>query len=139
MTMVERVGEGLARQLNRRTTVKRAAAALFGAVAAWSVEGVKGQSELAGYCSYVTAGDCTCNPPNGLYCRRMEASFCSGAACGGGCYYDESYRYVGACWCSATCQYPTQYEGVYVIGYYKCCDCNCYGHQCACREFVQTG
>ena len=139
MTMVERVGEGLARQLNRRTMLKRAAAAIFGAAAAWSVEGVKGQSELAGYCAYVTAGDCTCHPPYGLYCGRMDRSYCPGAACSGGCYYDESYPYVGACWCSATFHYPTQYEGYYLIGYYQCCDCKCYGQQCACRQFIQTG
>ena len=34
MTTVERVGEGLARHLNRRQTLKRAAVAVFGVVAA---------------------------------------------------------------------------------------------------------
>jgi hypothetical protein len=138
MTMVERVGEGLVRQLNRRQALKRASAAAFGAVAAWSVEGFRGKSALAYHCSYVTTGDCTCNPPYGLYCRRIDESYCEGAACSGGCYYDESYRYAGACWCSAICQYTSQY-GNPLIGYYQCCDCNCYGQQCACRSFVQTG
>ncbi len=50
MTMVERVGEGLARQLNRRQTLKRAAVAVFGAVAAWTVEGFRGNSALAQQC-----------------------------------------------------------------------------------------
>jgi len=135
MAVVERVGEALARRWNRRQTVKRAGAAVFGAVAAFSVKGARGQ-ELAGYCSYVTAGDCTCNPPGGLYCKRISSSYCAGAVCSGGCYYDESYRYVGGCWCSATCQYPTQYADTYLIGHYQCCDCNCYGTQCACRQFV---
>ncbi|CAA9579670.1 MAG: hypothetical protein AVDCRST_MAG19-3720 [uncultured Thermomicrobiales bacterium] len=135
MALVERVGEELARRWNRRQTIKRAGATVFGAVAAFSVKGTRSQ-ELAGYCAYVTAGDCTCNPPNGTYCGRLAPEFCTGATCTGGCYIDESYRYVGGCWCSATCQYPTQYEGTYLIGHYQCCDCNCYGYQCACRQFV---
>ncbi len=135
MTMVERVGEGLARRTNRRRAVKRTAMAVFGAVAAWTTQGFRGSGALAYHCGYVTEGDCTCNPPYGLYCKRMDRSYCDGAACSGGCYYDESYRYVGACWCSAICQYPTEYEGSYVTGYYQCCDCNCYGQQCACRAF----
>ncbi len=133
MALVDRVGEELARRWNRRQTLKGAGATLFGTVAAFSVKGTKSQ-ELAGYCSYVTAGDCTCNPPGGLYCRRISDSYCTGAACSGGCYYDESYRYVGACWCSAICQYSGGESG-----YYQCCDCNCYGQQCACREFIPTG
>ena len=133
MTLVERVGEGLARRTNRRTTLKRAAAAVFGAVAAWSVEGFRGNGALAQQCEYVTEGDCSCNPPYGVYCNHLDPSFCAGSGCSGGCYYDESYRYAGACWCSATCDY-----GGGEMGYYVCCDCNCYGQQCACREFIAT-
>ena len=50
-------------------------------------------------------GNCGCTPPEGLYCNRLDPSFCAGSACSGDCYYDETYRYAGACWCSATCQY----------------------------------
>jgi hypothetical protein len=134
MTTVERVGEELARKLNRRQTLKRAAVAVFGAVAAWTVEGFRGNSALADHCGVVTEGDCTCNPPGGLYCNGLDPSFCAGSACSGGCYYDESYRYAGACWCSAICAY-----GGGEPGYYQCCDCNCYGQLCACREFIPTG
>ena len=134
MTTVERVGERLARQLNRREMLKRAAVAVFGAVAAWTVEGFRGNGALAQQCSFVS-DNCGCTPPGGRFCSGLEPSFCSGSVCSGGCYYDESYRYVGACWCSAVCQYPTEYEGSYVTGYYQCCDCNCYGQQCACRQF----
>ena len=132
--MVERVGEGLARQLNRRQTLKRAAVAVFGAVAAWTVEGFRGNSALAQQCGYVTEGTCTCTPPEGLYCSGLDPSFCAGSHCDGGCYYDETYRYAGACWCSATCQYDGG-----APGYYHCCDCNCYGQLCACREFIPIG
>jgi hypothetical protein len=133
MTMVERVGEGLARLLNRRQVLQRAGVAVFGAVAAWTVEGVRGNSALAQTCSFVT-GNCGCSPPGGVYCNGLDPSFCAGSACSGGCYWDESYRYAGACWCSATCQYDGGGSG-----YYHCCDCNCYGQLCACREFVPTG
>jgi hypothetical protein len=132
--LVERVGEGLARQFNRRQMVKRAAVAVFGTVAAWTVEGIRGNSALAQHCTVVTEGDCTCTPPQGLYCNGLDPSFCAGSACSGGCYWDETYRYAGACWCSAICQY-----GGGELGYYQCCDCNCYGQLCACREFIPTG
>jgi hypothetical protein len=134
MTTVERVGEELARQLNRRQTLKRAAVAIFGAVAAWTVGGFRGNSALAQQCGYVTDGDCTCTPPEGLYCNGLDPSFCAASQCAGGCTYDVSYRYAGACWCSATCQYDGGESG-----YYQCCDCNCYGQLCACHEFISTG
>ena len=135
MAIVGRAGEYLARSINRRTALKQAAVAVFGAVAAFAVEGVRPKSALAGVCSYVTAGDCSCNPPGGRYCGELDGSFCAGSVCSGGCEVDESFRYVGGCWCSATCSYNE--GGARVTGYYKCCDCNCYGTQCACREFVQ--
>ncbi|MCC6313490.1 MAG: hypothetical protein IT337_05720 [Thermomicrobiales bacterium] len=135
MSMVGRAGEGLARTINRRTALKKAAAAVFGAVAAWSVEGVHRNSALADVCTYVTAGDCACNPPYGEFCSNLDPSYCSGSSCASGCSYDESWWYVGGCWCSATCAYTSE-SGQPLTGYYKCCDCNCYGAQCTCREFV---
>jgi hypothetical protein len=138
MSIIARAGEGLARGINRRTAIKRAASAVFGAVAALSVEGWKRNSALAGHCAYVTTGDCSCNPPYGTFCSQIDASYCSGATCAGGCSFDESWRYVGGCWCSATCEYTAE-DGSPFSGYYKCCDCNCYGSQCSCREFVPGG
>ena len=136
MTMVARAGEMLARGLNRRQVMKRTAAATFGAFAAWTVQGFRASPALAGHCAYVTAGDCSCNPPYGQYCLQFDESYCAGATCSGGCTYDESYRYVGGCWCSATCEYTSE-TGAPMYGHYQCCDCNCYGTQCACREFIQ--
>ena len=81
MTLVEQIGEGLARQLDRRQMLKRAAVALFGAVAAWTVEGFSGNSALADHCGIVTEGDCTCTPPYGLYCNQVDSSYCAGSAC----------------------------------------------------------
>ena len=41
MAIVGRAGEYLARSINRRTALKQAAVAVFGAVAAFAVEGVR--------------------------------------------------------------------------------------------------
>ncbi len=136
MAIVGRAGETLARSINRRQALKKAAAAVFGAVAAFSVDGIRRNSALADHCRYVTSGDCACNPPYGTYCTQLDESFCSGSTCSGGCEFDESWRYVGACWCSATCGYDDG-AGGRVRGYYKCCDCNCYGSSCGCREFIE--
>ncbi|MFM8595056.1 MAG: hypothetical protein ACKOCK_11815, partial [Chloroflexota bacterium] len=68
-------------------------------------------------------------------CNSISSSYCSGSVCSGGCVVDESWRYVGGCWCSATCSYNDEADGR-MRGYYKCCDCSCEGYQCACREFV---
>ena len=134
MTTVERLGEGLARHLNRRQTLKRAAVAVFGGVAAWTVEGFRANSALAQQCGFVTEGECGCDPPEGLYCNGLDESFCAASQCAGGCSYEVTERYAGACWCSATCQYDGG-----ETGYYQCCDCDCYGQHCGCREFISTG
>ena len=134
MTTVERVGEGLARQLNRRQTLKRAAVAVFGAVAAWTVEGFRGNSALAQQCGVVTEATAPAPRRKGSTAAGWTRRFAPASACAGDCYYDESYRYAGACWCSATCQYDGGESG-----YYHCCDCNCYGQLCACHEFISTG
>ena len=58
MSLLERAGEGLARRMNRRKVVRRAAGAIFGTVAAWSVKGLRGSAQLADYCTYVEQGEC---------------------------------------------------------------------------------
>ncbi|MFM9106485.1 MAG: hypothetical protein ACKOWF_07280, partial [Chloroflexota bacterium] len=68
MAIVGRAGEALARTINRRLAIKQAAAAVFGAVAAFSVDGFQRNRALADHCRYVTSGDCACNPPYGTYC-----------------------------------------------------------------------
>lgn len=133
MTMIERVGEGLARRTNRRHAVRRAAAGVFGVVAAVAARGIAPSGTSANHlCARTTFGDCTCNPPNGRYCRTLSTSYCSGSACAGGCRYDP-FIYPDACWCTAECRY-----GNGRTGYFRCCDCNCRGTRCACRAFVAT-
>ena len=124
MAVVERVGEALARRLDRRRVVGRAAAAAFGAVAAWAVEGIGPTGALATHCA-ITSSDCRCRPPEGRFC---SGSPCNGASSGNGC---ELYtgHYETGCWCTMTC------DG----GHYKCCDCRCGGTLCGCSAFVPDG
>ncbi|MFM9105510.1 MAG: hypothetical protein ACKOWF_02290 [Chloroflexota bacterium] len=136
MSVIGRMGEAMARSINRRQALKRASVVVFGVVSALAVRGPRGDSALAGYCTYITTGDCTCNPADGAYCNRFDESFCDGARCSGGCKVDDVTSYVGGCWCSATCTYPGD-NGGRINGYYKCCDCNCGGSRCSCREFIE--
>ena len=133
MSLVARVGEGLARRVDRRLALKRVATALFGVTAAVTTRGFRGSEALASHCAIIDGGECGCDPAYGQFCGDFDSTWCSGSSCAGGCYYDETY-YPGACWCSATCEY-----GSGQAGYYQCCDCNCFGTTCACHNFVQVG
>jgi hypothetical protein len=106
---------------------------MFGMTAAFATRGFRGHEALAGHCAIVSGGDCGCDPAYGQFCGDYDWSYCDGPACAAGCYYDETY-YPGACWCSATCEYSSGQ-----VGYYECCDCNCYGTTCACHHFVAVG
>lgn len=145
MTLAEKAGERLARRMHRRQFINRVAAAAFGAVAAWSVEGIRGHSALAHHCS-VTSNSCGCTPPvvgDRRYCTQWSASYCSGATCSGGCtpaYAPAlSGGYLpstGGCWCTLDCCSGGN------KGHWKCCDCWCQ-HQgqtkaCGCRAYVVT-
>ena len=136
MTFIGRMGETMARSINRRQALKRVSVAIFGTMSALAVRGPRGDSALAAYCTYITTGDCTCNPSEAGYCNRLDESYCQGARCSGGCEVDDTTSYVGGCWCSATCTYPGE-GGGQIKGYYKCCDCNCGGTLCSCREFIE--
>ena len=138
MTVIERAGEGLARRIDRRRGVSRAASLVFGLVAAFAVDGLAGPVATARRgCSFTTPGDCSCNLPNQTWCGRIKASYCNGAACGKGCRYlteddPPTGVYPTGCWCSATCRYGNK------RGYYQCCDCNCHGQQCGCQRFIEV-
>lgn len=142
MTLVGRVGETLARRINRRQSVQRAATALFALAAAWSTQGPFGSSALANECESTTEFDCSCNFPWG-FCTDYDRNYCDGAQCKGGCEYDYAFYPSTACWCSRTCR-----RGQGRRGYYKCCDCascpkaydefaNPLG-RCGCRRFIRT-
>ena len=129
MTIVGRVGEGLARRTNRRETVTRTAATIFGLAAAWAAQGPFGSAALAGACAE-RSGYPYCQPPGEAYCTNPDwggrASYCDGARCSGPCTLDTAYypREVQAgCWCT-----QIRRKGQHRF-YYKCCDCRCPGFQ----------
>ena len=121
MTMVERTGELLARQVGRRRLVNRAAAAVFGVVAAWTVEGIRPPGALAGRCA-LTTDECRCRYDIAPGCGANRR----------GCELDRSYYSTG-CWCTLTCWY-----GGNRCGHHVCCDNLCPGFagQCIDDTFV---
>jgi hypothetical protein len=136
MAIVTRVGEQLARRIDRRRAATKAAAAVFAWTAAWATQGPFGSSALANECQSVTAFDCTCNFPWGN-CREFDDQFCNGAQCGNQCVYDYQFYDSTACWCSKTCN--AKNTGRKQTGYYKCCDCRCPSgnglERCGCKRF----
>ena len=136
MSVVSRTGEALARKVDRRSALTRGAATVFGAVAAWTVGGIRAPSALARTCTSQSSS-CSCVPV-GPYCNTIRKEWCDNGACSGGCrFYDEIYAPTG-CWCTRECCYKRA-DGRRVCGYYKCCDCKCpQSTQCSCKKFVRT-
>lgn len=130
MAAVERIGEGLARRINRRQILQRSAAIVFGSVMAWSARGFRIPGVLAFHCNHTTSR-CSCDVIS--YCPSCSPSYPSSCGGGNGCTWNYSI-WGTACWCTATCCY-----GSY-SGYYECCDCRCDGVTlCQCARFVSTG
>lgn len=139
MTIVNRSGELLARKINRRGFLARAATVTFAAAAGFSATFPRMPSALAaqGDCATTTT-DTGCGPPNNFFCSSYNASYCNGALCAGGCQYDDQ-DWATACWCTTTvcidCHTPEP-----VCYHYKCCDCkNCPGiiKPCGCSEYIE--
>lgn len=136
MTAFERAGEAVARGIDRRQMLRRAAASVFGVAAAWAVEGIRPPSALARTCTSASSS-CAC-APIGEFCNTIDTDWCDKGKCAGGCrFYDEIYEPTG-CWCTRDCCYRTP-DGGRVCGYYKCCDCKCPQRtNCSCKHFVKT-
>lgn len=133
MATIERLGEGLARRMDRRHVLKRTAAAVFGVTAAFATRGFSPDRALASACGAYDTG-CYCNPAGGTYCTAYDYNYCSGANCNTPCSaYTRVYPYTGGCWCTTGCNY-----GSGTCGYYMCCDCSCPEGLCGCRQFVNT-
>lgn len=136
MSLVERSGEILARRVNRRRFLVRAAAVTFATATGIAVTLPKSPSAFA------ALGDCygspqtpPCDPP-GYYCTHYSSSYCNGAACSGGCNYD-TFDYPTACWGTtvqcANCRTVEPY-----CYHYKCCDCSCPGGvTCGCSQYIE--
>ena len=133
MSLVVRIGEGLARRLDRRVALRRASAATFGVVAAWSVEGINPRSALADHCAY-HEDEIQCGPaPDGL-CNDHDKSYCNGGQCvpAAGCTIDETYHPPGGCWCNTVHKRGKGKRRRQV--YWQCCDCHCPGNlTCTCK------
>lgn len=131
-TVVDRLGEGLARRVARRQFLKKASAAVFGVVAVWAVEGFQVPGARAGQC-YTTEAEYGCSPPYGRYCLNLSSQYCVGSDCNSPyCTPAFDFGYPTACWCTLeSC------DGTY-LGYYVCCDCYCGGTACGCYQFVRT-
>jgi len=127
---IERIGEGLARRVDRRRFLRRSAGAVFGFAAAWSVHGFGAPGALAGYCDYFSSS-CYCSPPGYGYCSSSD--YCNGSYCNTAyCSYDTS-DWPGGCWCTQGCDF-----GQGSCGYYRCCDCDCPDGFCGCSAFTNT-
>lgn len=132
MLLVERLGEVLARRTNRRRFLGKMGMTIFGIVSAGAAElAIIPSAYAINYCQYTTSG-CSCNPPNGTYCKSGQ---CSGPNCvsanGVNCKITTRWYSTG-CWCTDVC---CGIRGGY---YYECCDCICPQGYCGCRQVVQT-
>jgi hypothetical protein len=132
MSSLERVSEELARRLDRRRFLDRAARAVFAVAAGLAVRGSGASAQPlhppGSTCTYFDCGRCYCNPPINGYCTNYSASYCDGSKCAGGCSYD-TYPYSTGCWCTQDCVINGD------CGHYRCCDCFCPGGlNCGCRN-----
>jgi len=139
MSLLERSSEIVARQVDRRSFLLRISTMTFGAVAAAAV-GLPGTTtaRAANACERIESEN-VCVPPGFGLCTGRSASYCSGAACAGGCTYNYKLTYhQTACWCTQKSCTACGTPGAF-CGYYKCCDCICpSGGSCACQEFHYT-
>lgn len=131
MSLLERSSEELARQIDRRRFLRRAAVTVFSIATAAAVNLIPHSTASAAYCPVINAetgsGNCQCDFPNG------ECAGCNGLSynCPSGCTRDTStwgQPHPNGCWCSAICGSCFQY-------YYVCCDCKCSGSPCGCSEY----
>jgi hypothetical protein len=131
-TLVESLGERLARRIDRRSALKGACVAGFGTVAAWAGTNFVGSSDAYAASCQATVSNCQCNPPGGRYCSTSQ---CSAENCAGGCSFAKDLAWSStACWCTANCCN----FNCSARGFYKCCDCRCGSTTCACAVFTTT-
>jgi hypothetical protein len=128
MAILDSVGERLARGVDRRHFLRRAAETGFVAATSWAA--MSGRAQATGSCPDAR-GACYCFPPGVGYCDPTNQ--CKGWRCRPPCTYNYRY-YPDACWCTKECP---NFDGS-SRGWYKCCDCYCGSNECGCRKYVQT-
>ncbi len=135
--------ERVARTIDRRSLLKRAAQSAFLTATLIAVEGLKPPQALASpddccpTCEYCDCDASNCNPPYGQYC---QPSWCTGAHCGSACLPDKSDWHDTGCWCTGDDCYDCG-GGASFCGHYRCCDCMSCGPNnvsCGCKAFVYT-
>lgn len=133
---VNRFGEVVAREFDRRTFLTIVGRSVFAGTAVFAVSAVMPRGVLAYNCANVETGTTACNPTNGVYCQNWDVTFCSGSSCAGGCSFqglgDGSWN--DGCWC--TDDFCTGSS----FGHWECCDCNCPHNPagCSCHRWVQV-
>jgi hypothetical protein len=135
MTVVERVGEAVARATTRRRFLERSAVAMFGMAATASVAGLRPAGASANACEENWSG-CSCSPYGTCpQSRDCSAGNCNTTYC---TYYTSPHSSTG-CWCQMECCYRCGTCQSY-CGYYKCCDCVCEASHtlCTCQGFIYT-
>lgn len=136
MSLVEHSGEELARFIDRRKLLKRAAIAIFSLTTATVINlDHMFTAHASSYCPYPNiTPKCDCNPPGGRYCFFMNPSYCNGHICAGKCTpFTAAWPNSGGCWCTEICA-----DGCN-DAYSVCCDCTCPGNTCTCSQIYYYG
>lgn len=131
MSLVERSGEELARFIDRRKFLRKAAITIFSFATASAIN-LDQVLNAEASCSYSCPGAaccphggtisdkvCQCSPSNGNICPSSDCNLydCKTSV---GCNPDLStYPGSSGCWCTKCCT-----SGCHTI-YYVCCDCKC--------------
>jgi hypothetical protein len=141
LTQFELTAEKLARTIDRRTALRRAAETAFLTIAAFSAGGMRSAASAVSCkcpCDHnclVHVNRCNCSAPRDVglhgdggrhYCTEYYPGGCNGWRCAGKChwwYHDEWS--CTACWCTTNHNYACGSPGNSYSGHYKCCDCRC--------------
>jgi hypothetical protein len=129
------VSEALAREVNRRTFLKRAGGAVVAGVVALVMAPALGGRDNNAAAAPRLPNVANCVPP-GPYCNldgQNEPNGCKGASC----FQHFSAGQVVQC----TPQYGYQTTGCWTTidgnGYWTCCDCDCTnGSSCGCAQYT---
>ena len=128
MNRTEKRMEAFARTIDRRTVLRGIAGGIFASMTGAMVTANPASAHAGHSCSVLPKTSSTsCSPPYSRYCTAWSSSYCSGAACAGGCTYTYN-DYPDACWCT-----KSLVSGCYST-WWKCCDCNCSRGKCGCRH-----
>jgi hypothetical protein len=129
--------ERFARATSRRTFIRRVAETTFLTIAYFALDGIHAPKLARGaVCDSggFLPGALACTPPDHTYCTQLSSSYCSDSVCAGGCTKSGCGGWNPQnCWCTELVCSGSN------TGYWICCDCDCFGTCCGCRQWVSTG